>query len=258
MDLERLPSPAAIRRWAGAKSCNNCGEVYQTKKKAQKYCSIKCFYEAQNIPKVCENCGEVYQAKYTLQKYCSSCGKTKKICKQCGKEFEAPLYRREIACFCSTKCLFGYHEKRVIKICPICNKKFIVRKSQENQRCCSRKCQRIAKIKGIEKKPRETGIYGWCLICNKKIYIRKGLINKKKYCSQKCRRINEKKLKHKEKARHMAKHDWNDPGYLYKYFKGMLYEKGFELNELDEEIIRTRVSLFKLKKEEVRQYDEKS
>jgi len=209
--------------------------------------------------------------------------KIKKICTQCGKKFEVYPYRKNIAKYCSWKCSQLSSRKRIIKICPICNRSFEIQVSKKNQRCCSQECMGLYKTKRIKKYCivckkeylpqfsrrfqskycskkcvakvneilKKTGTYGRCLICNKKMYIRKGLENKKKYCSEKCQRIAEKKLNYRKKAKYRANQSWNNVDFIYRYFKGKSLGSNFpdsQLTDLDKKIIEGKILIHKIRR----------
>lgn len=83
--------------------------------------------------------------------------KIKVQCKECGKiEYVTPC-RAKKYCTCSVACLAKYNSKRystkVKKICPHCQKEFMVKLSHANRRVyCSTKCLRAElpqKFKGV-------------------------------------------------------------------------------------------------------------
>jgi len=72
------------------------------------------------MEKKCQQCGKIYDAKRRGQKFCSrSCANenrrkppTEKTCEWCGDAFEVNLYKADTARFCSLDCL-GKHNADV-------------------------------------------------------------------------------------------------------------------------------------------------
>lgn len=104
-----------------------------------------------------------------------------KICPVCKRSFEVHPYRKDTAIYCSYKCAWKSKEKRFHKVCPICKKKFITK--FQNQMFCSYQCSG---------KSRQTFIIKQCLNCGKKISVIPALINRKRYCSKKCKNLAQK------------------------------------------------------------------
>jgi hypothetical protein len=107
--------------------------------------------------------------------------KIKKKCEWCKKEFQLEWdYLDKKRRFCSTKCrlewLIKYlkeNTKKIIKICPQCQKEFkVYHHRAKTQGYCSKKC-RGQKTKKI------------CEICKKKYYVRRCKLASR-FCSSKC------------------------------------------------------------------------
>ena len=111
----------------------------------------------------------------------------------------------------------GRRIQRNLKICSVCSKEFWVVPSRNRVNCCSKVCGHI-----ITGKKHRMGIYKNCLNCDKKIYVPKHYLDRKKYCSAKCR-VNHLKTERKEELReklsksHIGQIAWNKDKIFPKY-----------------------------------------
>ncbi len=191
--------------------------------------------------------------------------KVKKICEQCGREYSIEFKRRTQR-FCNRKCfLINKQKKNISKKCQYCGKPFWVSPSKEKYhfpKFCSARCLYKSGHGKRENHWHWKGITAIrkCLVCGNdfkpKTY---GKELATKHCSIKCARNSPDYIKRMSgKNNHFwksGKHKiwWNEDEFIYKFFKGTLFGKGFKAtNELDKEIIRTRVRLFKIQRKEVR------
>ena len=166
--------------------------------------------------------------------------KIKKICKQCGKEFEVTSYnfKSKRKKYCSLQCRYnsqkGWKLPRELRICLNCGKIFYWRKATPTNtgKYCSKKCKHElgAHWKGRGK------VEVKCEYCGKSMIRPLWRIEKSKnyFCNGKCH----------------LNWQWENPKQIFKFYRYKLF-KNMQLTELDKEIIRTRVRLFKIQKKEV-------
>lgn len=111
-----------------------------------------------------------------------------KKCPICQKTFQVHEYRKNKALYCSYKCYWksmNTGRKTFTKICQVCQKQFSTQ--YEKQIFCSYKCS--------GKHNQSSFILKNCLTCGKKIIVKNFIINRKKYCSIKCRVIGVSKIR---------------------------------------------------------------
>lgn len=155
----------------------NCGRIFKTKRKKQKYCSYECFL----------NSGMLKRNRVE---------RVRLICHYCKKEFYIlpSDYRKKIErgyrhFFCSVECSSKYlnpikGRKRVkvyLKICEFCKREFYTK--NKKQRFCSRKC-----VYNYRRRWRIVELS--CNWCGKKIKVNEYYIMRYKFhfCSRECQR----------------------------------------------------------------------
>lgn len=264
------------------KICEQCGKEFSIEfsKRIQRFCNRKCFLinkQKENILKKCQFCGKPFwvspsKEKYHFPKYCSrSClyksghGKREnhwhwkgitaiRKCLICGNEFKPKALGRGLATkHCSVKCArnsLDYKKRMSGKnspswkggkekgVCCECGKKikFYPRDNPNSKyRFCNSECR--AKFVG---KLKDKKILVNCSICGETFKKSKSRKYKVNFCSHECMK------------EYWKNEIWSEDGFIYSFFKGKMFGKGFEPTELDKEIIRTRVRLFKIQRKEVK------
>jgi len=120
-------------------------------------------------------------AKFCSRKCVSEFNTVKIVCLNCKKEFKNGKTTKDRVKFCSKKCRNDYHSKRgKMIICKNCNKELYVPFfKKETSKFCSNKCRKEFLDNSKEL---------ICPICNKKFIREKWKINKSNiiYCSKEC------------------------------------------------------------------------
>jgi len=144
------------------KTCLQCGRTFISRSKAQKFCSLECYWASKRIliEKTCPQCGRAFQVKPSRRdrKFCSrECwakgqqqGSTKivKTCPQCGRTFHIqPSWGKQK--FCSRECYLA--SKQISKTCPQCGRTFQVPHSRKAQKFCSRECREASLQTSLKK-----------------------------------------------------------------------------------------------------------
>ena len=258
------------------KNCEQCGNEFEIeyKKRYQRFCNRNCYDKTRKKPtyiKICKYCKKEFEVSFNTEKhhhpkFCSQrCvrnylkmenhwhwkGVTRiKKCPICGKKFRARSVGKGLSTkFCSVKCArnsFDYKKRMSGKNSPTwkggkekgacyeCGKKIEFYPSNAKYKLCSHECR--AKFVG---KLNDKRISINCSICGKIFLRRRDRINKVNFCSNKCMGEYWRK-----------KMPWNEDDFIYNFFKGKLFGKNYKPNDLDEEIIRTRIRLFKIQRKE--------
>lgn len=261
------------------KICEQCGKEFSIEfsKRTQRFCNRKCFLinkQKENILKKCQYCGKPFwvspsKEKYHFPIFCSrrclyksSHGKGEKHwhwkgitaikkCLVCGNDFKPKACGKGLATkHCSVKCARNSPEykKRMSgknspswkggkekEVCCECDKKikfYPCHSPNSKYRFCGEECR--AKFVG---KLKDKKILVNCSICGETFKKRKSRQYKVNFCSYECMK------------KYWKNEIWNKDDFIYSFFKGKMFGKGFKANELDKEIIRTRVRLFKIKQE---------
>lgn len=128
--------------------CKYCQKDFKQRQKSNIYCSKDCYHKS---TKTGNNV----------------------ICKYCKKSFYT--YNKRKRAYCSVKCYrLAKAIKTITKICPVCNKSFIVTKSISHRyKVCSLQCRHKFRTKSI------------CPTCGKIFNDNRG---KRTHCSEECRR----------------------------------------------------------------------
>lgn len=103
-----------------------------------------------------------------------------KVCKNCGRSFKIINCRKDMAKFCSKKCMDEFSKRDIVKkICPVCEKEFSCGKN-ENRTCCSVVCSNILNKRGAT-------IVN-CTNCGKEFKIKNSRLEKSKniFCCRNC------------------------------------------------------------------------
>ena len=177
----------------------------------------------------------------------------KKICEQCGKEFEV-YPSRQSAKFCSQNCYHRYNRDennfnwkggKIKTKCGYCGKELIRWPFEIRQRkssFCNSKCQMLYYYKNN-------------IIINNTKYFKKGFHHPAEFKKGESRIPWNKGIEStpemKIHLRKLQTQNWKNNEYLFNTFKGQMFGKEHEPNELDKEIIRTRMRLFKIHHKEV-------
>lgn len=119
------------------KTCEICGELFQTSYKHAKYCSNRCRTESKKKPKTCVNCGSIFMSKNKHARFCSSkCGRINHykdnhvtlMCDGCGKRFDRISSKvRYEHNYCSNECSIKHRirpTRSQILTCTNCGKEF--------------------------------------------------------------------------------------------------------------------------------------
>lgn len=135
------------------KSCSNCGKMFTTRRKDQKFCSCQCAAESRRgktyEDRVCPNCGRTFKVEpYKKQKFCSiKCGAEfhkgityeKRVCLNCGEVFEVEPWKKQK--FCSRQCAVTFRRGKTYeeRVCLRCGKTFKA-EPWKKQKFCSVEC----------------------------------------------------------------------------------------------------------------------
>lgn len=181
--------------------CKYCGEEFERKQKAQKYCN-SCKAKPKDVlqgrihnpdnPQICHYCGKTFFG--SKRKYCNRNCAIKAYndkptfyqhkCELCGIEWESKARIAKRCKKCANKQIHTY-------ICLNCGKEFHPKKKEYNK-YCSRECcfeHLKANARGRTprpKKPNKPKNIVTCEVCKKDFETNQP---KAKYCSDECRRI---------------------------------------------------------------------
>jgi len=229
------------------------------------------------VKKICKQCGrefEVERYREKIAKYCSRkcsglahAGSIIKLkCINCNKEFKVKMHKiksKKHYKFCSRDCFYQYNRGaknnswkggKIEINCANCGKK-LKRWPFELKRkhsFCDMKCQCNYYRNHPEELKNNDGQFRKGLHYSSKTEFKKGL----RYSPETEFKKNEPPWnKGTESTSEMKKHlkelsagNWHNDKYLFNTFRGQMFGKNYKLNELDKEIIRTRIRLFKIHK----------
>ena len=234
------------------KICKQCGKEFWVspyREKSAKYCSMKCYNPKKRVKKICLSCGKEFETwpSKKERKYCSMRCRTiakitrrKLLCSNCGKEiFKVPSTIKKVN-FCSHKCYGEYKKIIYISFCENCGKSFKVNPSRIKRgvRYCSLMCSYLdnkeAFLKGAIKARFQKNQRPWNKGLNKETNEMMQIMSNKKLGQKRTKRTRESMSK-------ISKKHWQDDGIIFNYFKGSMFGKGYDPNELDKKIIRARI-----------------
>jgi uncharacterized Zn-finger protein len=191
------------------KICKMCGQEFDPKSNAQKYCK-DCRKPTDILNSkinICKRCGQEFKGRNSAQKYCSECAKLGKsllsgkvfdytkpqVCAYCGKEF----YHNRKKKYCPDNDCMSHAiterakqrriENKTEKTCPFCGKIFI---PVGTQQYCSPDCAREASNKKQREKRSITGkeiiksITYICKNCGKEYHPKSKYYDS--YCGRPC------------------------------------------------------------------------
>lgn len=202
------------------RTCQHCGNEFETNSKTQKYCSVECSHEAQKgrtvYDKECLYCGEPFQTIYPKYKFCSSACASRwaaeqrrgeYFCEYCGKPRHSDHPNRNH--YCSPECARKARaiktaakyideremwERKHLRECQVCHKTFVSRTGLAA--FCSEECYQIAKSLA------HTEFV--CAECGRVVSKPVG-DKRKKYCSERCmRKAQSREYKAKRAEQMMA------------------------------------------------------
>lgn len=125
----KTPNPKQIR-------CPACGNFFiPNRNKPEKHCSQDCYVQLKLIERTraCLHCNKAFETYNRQKRFC---------CKQCGKE-----YRKA--------------RSHVEKNCEVCNRPFLVPRSDKKAKYCSKKCMNIGNAKFGSSNPNWRGGGGY-------------------------------------------------------------------------------------------------
>ena len=187
--VHRGRNPSLYKTMTATKlTCLFCKQSFTNPKNYKAiYCSNRCRFDAmpQKVTVNCQRCSKSILVVHSLANKTKFCSKdcryvpVFKKCLRCEKDFQIKNCEIKRKKFCSYACAYP-KERRFKKVCPNCNKEFIVTNADLIQVHCSRACQKQTTEK---KRAIKT-----CLGCDKEFTVKKKYLNETaKHCSRKCR-----------------------------------------------------------------------
>lgn len=171
------------------RTCLQCGQGFQARSKAQRYCSLSCVGAARvtQVTLVCQHCGKAYtraQSAAARSRFCSNTchyafvhPKPTLICQHCQKPYQCRRGREAQSKFCSTVCSNLALRRRVERTCEQCGQTFSVPPSNIHYRFCSKACSDQYRRRFLVRLECE-----WC----GKEYVVQRTRTDSRYCSSAC------------------------------------------------------------------------
>lgn len=183
--------------------CEHCGEVFESTRPNQRFCSRECVQKSQRRRETleCPGCGEEFEVcksevdKYT---YCSNeCRRVSNrvdlTCEMCSETFTVPGWLEGTQRFCSQSCANknagGWNRGGdVTCTCEHCGEEFDVPPYRADaRRFCSRECSHAYRSAIA----RETKPAVECPVCYDEVPTYRP--ERRRYCSVRCRSIGQKR-----------------------------------------------------------------